>query len=151
VVGLTRPRLVGQPALSVDANLAPLRFPCGARGFFCGRSLVQPTKSRTFDERACWSAFAELATNSVKALSGRLAYPPPLMPLLTQGVLRALFLRASVGGRRVTPLKEALTALADVLAKRPAQESYSTGFALDGWSANFCPDQAQASRGASRD
>ena len=27
-----------------------------------------------------------------------------------------------VGGRRVTPLKEALTALADVLAKRPAQE-----------------------------
>ena len=35
--------------------------------------------------RACWSAFAELATNSVKALSGRLAYPPPLMPLLTQG------------------------------------------------------------------
>ena len=87
----------------------------------------------------------------MKALSGRLAYPPPLMPLLTQGVLRALFLRASVGGRRVTPLKEALTALADVLAKRPAQESYSTGFALDGWSANFCPDQAQASRGASRD
>jgi hypothetical protein len=45
------------------------------------------------------------------------------MFLLTQrGVLRALFLRASVGGRRVTPLKEALTALADVLAKRPAQE-----------------------------
>lgn len=85
MVGLTRPRLVGQPALSVDANLAPLRFPCGARGFFCGRSLVQPTKSRTFDERACWSAFAELATKSVKALSGRLAYPPPLMPLLTQG------------------------------------------------------------------
>jgi hypothetical protein len=27
-----------------------------------------------------------------------------------------------VGGRRVTPLKEALTALADVLAKRPAEE-----------------------------
>jgi hypothetical protein len=27
-----------------------------------------------------------------------------------------------IGGRRVTPLKEALTALADVLAKRPAQE-----------------------------
>jgi hypothetical protein len=27
-----------------------------------------------------------------------------------------------VGERRVTPLKEALTALADVLAKRPAQE-----------------------------
>jgi hypothetical protein len=26
------------------------------------------------------------------------------------------------GGRRVTPLKEALTALADVLAKRPADE-----------------------------
>ena len=51
----------------------------------------------------------------------------------------------------MTPLKEALTALADVLAKRPAQESYLTGFALDGWSANFCPDQAQASRGASRD
>lgn len=95
MVGLTRPRLVGQPALSVDANLAPLRFPCGARGFFCGRSLVQPTKSRTFDERACWSAFAELATKSVKALSGRLAYPPPLMPLLTQGVLRALFLRVN--------------------------------------------------------
>ena len=33
-----------------------------------------------------------------------------------------MFLRASVGGRRVTPLKEALTALADVLAKRPAEE-----------------------------
>ena len=28
--------------------------------------------------------------------------------------------------RRVTPLKEALTALADVLAKRPARKSYST-------------------------
>jgi hypothetical protein len=27
-----------------------------------------------------------------------------------------------VGGRRVTPLKEALTVLADVLAKRPAEE-----------------------------
>ena len=27
-----------------------------------------------------------------------------------------------VGGRRVPPLKEALTALADVLAKRPAEE-----------------------------
>lgn len=33
-----------------------------------------------------------------------------------------MFLRASVGGRRVTPLKEALTALADVLAKLPAEE-----------------------------
>jgi hypothetical protein len=28
----------------------------------------------------------------------------------------------AVGGRRVTPLKEALTVLADVLAKRPAEE-----------------------------
>jgi hypothetical protein len=27
-----------------------------------------------------------------------------------------------VGGRRVTPLKEALTVLADVLAKRPSEE-----------------------------
>jgi hypothetical protein len=27
-----------------------------------------------------------------------------------------------IGGRRVTPLKEALTVLADVLAKRPAEE-----------------------------
>jgi hypothetical protein len=42
-------------------------------------------------------------------------------PADSAGVLRALFLRA-VGGRRVTPLKEALTALADVLAKRPAEE-----------------------------
>jgi hypothetical protein len=43
--------------------------------------------------------------------------------VLTQRrVLRALFLFV-VGGRRVTnPLKEALTALADVLAKRPAEE-----------------------------
>ena len=40
-------------------------------------------------------------------------------------VVRALFLGAAtrlVGGRRVTPVKEALTALADVLAKRPAEE-----------------------------
>jgi hypothetical protein len=42
---------------------------------------------------------------------------------------------AEVPRCRVTnPLKEALTALADVLAKR--RKSYSTGFALDGWSAN---------------
>jgi hypothetical protein len=42
--------------------------------------------------------------------------------VLTQRrVLRALFLRA--GTRRVTnPVKEALTALADALAKRPAEE-----------------------------
>jgi hypothetical protein len=36
----------------------------------------------------------------------------------------------------VTPLKEALTALADALAKRPARKFCSTGFARDGWSAN---------------
>ena len=42
-----------------------------------------------------------------------------------------------VGGRRVTPVKEALTALADVLAKLPAEEIlFGAGFALDGWSAN---------------
>jgi hypothetical protein len=35
---------------------------------------------------------------------------------------------AVVGGRRVTPLKEALTALADVLAKRPAQETLFNWF-----------------------
>jgi hypothetical protein len=40
------------------------------------------------------------------------------------------------GGRGVTPLKEALTALADALAKRPARKFCSTGFARDGWSAN---------------
>jgi hypothetical protein len=33
-----------------------------------------------------------------------------------------LVLSHAVGGRRVTPLKEALTVLADVLAKRPAEE-----------------------------
>jgi hypothetical protein len=42
--------------------------------------------------------------------------------VLTQRrVLRALFFHV-VGGRRLTPRKEALTALADVLAKRPAEE-----------------------------
>ena len=40
---------------------------------------------------------------------------------LQHGVLRAYSPHA-VGGRRVTPLKEALTVLADVLAKRPAEE-----------------------------
>ena len=34
------------------------------------------------------------------------------------------------------PFKEALTALADALAKRPAEEIRSNGFALDDWSAN---------------
>jgi hypothetical protein len=34
------------------------------------------------------------------------------------------------------PFKEALTVLADALAKRPWRKSYSTGFALDDWSAN---------------
>jgi hypothetical protein len=33
----------------------------------------------------------------------------------------------------VTPLKEALTALADVLAKARRRKSYSTGSALAGW------------------
>ena len=76
-------------------------------------------------------------TSAWPTSAGRQAYPPPLMFLLTQrGVLRALFLRASVGGRRVTPLKEALTALADVLAKRPAQEILFDWFRSDGWSAN---------------
>ena len=36
----------------------------------------------------------------------------------------------------MTPVKEALTALADVLAKRQQRKSYSTGFALAGWSVN---------------
>jgi hypothetical protein len=36
----------------------------------------------------------------------------------------------------VTPLKEALTVLADVLAKHPAQEILFDWFHLDGWSAN---------------
>ena len=47
-------------------------------------------------------------------------------PAVTQRrVVRALFLGAGtrlVGERRVTPVKEALTALADVLAKLPAEE-----------------------------
>ena len=42
----------------------------------------------------------------------------------------------AVGGRRVTPLKEALTVLADVLAKRPAEEILFDWFRSDGWSAN---------------
>ena len=36
--------------------------------------------------------------------------------------------------RVANPLKEALTALADALAKRPAEDL--TGFALAGWLAN---------------
>jgi len=48
---------------------------------------------------------------------------------------------------RVTSLKEALTALADILAKRPAEEILFQWFRSGSWSAR--PDQAPASRGAS--
>ena len=63
----------------------------------------------------------------MKAPSGASPTFPSLGgPVLTQRrVLRALFLRAGTlprGGCRVIPLKEALTALADVLAKLPAEE-----------------------------
>jgi hypothetical protein len=49
--------------------------------------------------------------------------PSEGLPVLTQRSPLMRILRAADGrDRRVTPLKEALTALADVLAKRPAQE-----------------------------
>ena len=36
----------------------------------------------------------------------------------------------------MTPLKEALTVLAESRPSTRRRKSYSTGFALDGWSAN---------------
>jgi hypothetical protein len=88
-------------------------------------------------QRACRSLSETVGRHPVSGGSWPASLPSPLRRRpLASGVRWWVILLAAtpmgrakstgrwfvVGGRRVTPLKEALIALADILAKRPAQE-----------------------------
>jgi hypothetical protein len=105
-------------------------------------TMAGPTRRPdNFGESKVFRALIRRGRALVVALAKLVGRPPPSpsvgCPVLTQrsplvcyfasgypdgGALNLTGRWFVVGGRRVTPLKEALTALADILAKRPAQE-----------------------------
>ena len=156
-------RCSASASLSTRCDLAPPQ-----RGFFVRVPCLRATnrQPRRLMQRACRPTSSESPTTTLMDVAG-LASPPspsvgcPALTLSGGGYVRYFGGRApeqpgwqisrAVGGHGVTPLKEALTALADALAKRPTEEILFDWFRWTAGRRTLRPNQAPASRGASRD